>query len=484
MGSIRVKATFGNGNVLSISRRELWKAGAPRSLRRRIPEIELDPMTFTEGLGIRRHRKLTFQQLKYMRSAFPAVHSSIDFLKSRCMTFPFRIVREDKKPHNNFSQKRADRVEKLLRGPNEFGHTYRQNISMFLDNILERDLGTIELETAPAGGIYQWGVVDSFKMRPNPLNFQGDLRKAAYFEMGTMEPETIVNKYARNEIVWANLNPQAGSFYGYAPLEVLDQIILMGIYSTTHNLKLVHPNSEKGGGIVYLGDVGKNVRREFEKRYALWRMKDPGRPMFTSGGDKEPSYLSMKDVTDMDYPELLYALAEVVASCFQLNLRDIGYSQKGKGSSGTAEIDDTITLKSAIIPRMMIIEDVFTVGLVHPAGGDDLRMQYIVKKDESLESRTRAGNMALGRGGLTLDEYREMIDSNLPPYGPGVGDKPFIVAGNTVILVEDIMSGKYQPGTSIEEIDTEESGENDDTEDKFKRTTQQQTERGVDERWS
>jgi hypothetical protein len=317
-------------------------------------------------------------------------------------------------------------------------------------------------------------------MRPNPKNFQGDLTKAAYFEMGALETEVVMNEYAKNEIVWANLNPQAGSFYGFSPLEVLDQIILMSIYSTTHNLKLVHPNSEKGGGIIYLGDVGRKVREEFEKRYALWRMNDPGRPMFTSGGDIAPTYLSLKDEADMDYSELSYALAEVASSCYQLNLRDIGISQRGKGSAGTAEIDDLITLKSAIIPRMMLVEDIFTVNIVQQAGGEDLKMQYMVKKDEPLESRTRAGNMALGRGGITLNEYRQMIDADLEPYSKEMGDKPFIISGNNVILVEDVMSGKYKPGDSAEKIDVEETDEDNN----FKRTTQKQSERGVDENWS
>jgi len=481
MGSVKINAAMKSNGVVRISRRDLWASGAPRSLRRRITEIELDPGVFTENLGLRRYNKLSFEQLKYMRMAMPAANTCIDFIKNRCLSFPFNIVRADGKPHNNFSKKRADRAMKAINGPNDFGHTYRMIGSMFLDNILERDLGTIEKELLIAGGVRQIGVIDSFKMRPNPENWQGDLRKAAYFEMGTMETETVVNTYTRDEILWANLNPQAGSFYGFSPLEVLDQIILMSIYSTTHNLKLVHPNSEKGGGIVYLGDVGNSVRKDFEDRYALWRQKDPARPMFTSGGDVAPSYLNLKDETDMDYAQLTLGLMEIVASCYQLNLRDIGISKKGSGSAGTAEIDDQITLKSAIIPRLLMLADIFTVGIVHQAGGDDLKLQYLVKKDESLEARTRAGNMALGRGGLTLNEYRQMIDADLEPYSDDIGNVPIIVAGNTVIKLEDIMSGKYQPGTSVEEIEVDETEANTDI---GKRTTAAQTERGTDENWS
>lgn len=483
MGSIiRVKARMGSGNALVINRASLYKSGPPQHLKRRMTEIELDPFSFTEKRGLRHYKRLSFSQLNYMRMAFPVANTCIDFIKNRCLTFPFKIVREDNKPHNNFSQKRADRVAKVMNGPNEFGHTYRMIMSMFLDNLLERNLGTLEKELAPAGGVRSYGVIDSFKMRPNPENFQGDLESAAYYEMDAMDTESIVNTYTREEIVWGNLNPQAGSFYGFSPLAVLDQIILMSIYATNHNLKIVHPNSEKGGGIIYLGEkVSPKNRKEFEDRYALFRENDPGRPIFTSGGNVAPSYLSLKDDQDMDWPKLTQALAELVASCFQLNLRDIGITGTGKGSAGTAEIEDMITLKSAIIPRMFILQDILTVGLVKPAGGDDLKLIYMVKKDEPLEARVRAGNMALGRGGMTLNEYRELIDSNLDPYPDEIGNEPFIIAGNSVILVKDIMSGKYVAGTTEEIIDTEETSA--DNEEKFKRATEAKND-SAGESWS
>ena len=484
MASITVNGKYDpTSGTIRVYRQDLYNASPADGLRRRLPDIELDPFIFSENMGLRPRKKLSFQQLRFLRMSMPAANSCIDFLKNRALSFPFKIVRTDgSKRHNNFSQKRADRVIKLLQGPNQFNHTYRMQLSMFLENLLERDLGTFEKEIYPAGGIRQWAVIESSKMRPNPKNFQGDLSLPSYFEFDSMMLETKVNEYRADELTWANLNPQAGGFYGFAPLEVLDMIILMSIYASQHNLKLVHPNSEKGGGIVYLGNVNTTVRKEFETRYAIFRQSDPARPMFTSGGDIAPQYLSLRDKTDMDYPELLYALAEVVASCFQLNVRDIGMSSN-KGSAGTAEMDDLITQRSAIIPRMLILQDVFTVGIVRQAGGDDLALEYVTKKDETLDTRVRAGSMALGRGAITLNEYRDMIDETLERYPENYGDKPFIISGNNVLRVEDVLTGKVQPAEVIDINKNKDKTSEQIITDKFKRTTQKQTDRGVDQNW-
>ena len=480
--------------TIKIMRGDLYGTAPAFGLRGRLGEIEHDPFVFSEKHGLRPRKRLSQQQIKYLRMSMPAANTCIDYIKNRMLTFPFRIVKTTgNKKHNNLSSKRAERVEKLFKGPNQFGKTYRMRLSEFSENLLERDLGVLEKEVYPAGGIKQWGVIESSKVRPNPKNYQGDLSMPAYFEFDSMLLETIVNEYRADEITWANLNPQAGSFYGLAPLEVLDMIIMTSIYANRHNLKQVHPNSEKGGGIIYLGNVGTETRKEFETRYAIMRQQDPGRPMFTSGGDTAPQYLNLRDKTDMDYPQLSQSLAEITASCFQLNLRAIGISPKGGGDSA-AEIEDMIAQRSAIIPRMLMMQDIFTVGLVHPAGGDDLAIEYLTKKEESLDVRVRAASMSLGRGIMTLDECRDMIDETLEKYEPGIGDQPFIISGNNLFKVEDFMKGKLKPEPEVIEVDRNGNEQNNDNNNNngngdnngnknFKRTTGKQTERGAAQNW-
>jgi len=476
--SVKARLDITRG-VISINGRDIWGSGGARHLRARESEIERQPFTFTERHGLRRYKKLSYEQINILRLAMPACETSIDFLKNRISGFAFTIVRADGKRHNNYSEKRAEKAKNLLMTPNQFGHTWRMRLRMFVDNLLERDLGTIEKEKYPAGGIRQWGIIDSSKMRPNPNNFQGDLDKDAYFELDAMLQEQIVNRYKKDEIVWANFNPRPGSFYGFSPIEVLDTIILMSIYSNKHNLKIVSPSNERGGGIVYLGNkLSPASREEFERRYDLFRQNDPNRPLFTAGGDAQPSYLSLKDKTDMDWVALNNSLMEITASCFQLNLRDIGIQQQ-KGNAGTAAIDDLITMRSAIIPRCQMLEDIFTLGLVQPAAGDDLAFRFMVRREEAYETRVRAGNMAVGRGGMTLNEYREGIDENLAKYPPEIGDEPIIIAGNNVFKLKDIMMGKANPlNNPAPENPDDKSG------DKFKRTTDRQTDRGTDQNWS
>ena len=123
------------------------QAPPSEGLRRAMPEVRFSMMGY-QIAGVRRIRKLNFQQLYSLRRCMPAACASIDFIKSRIMTFPFKIV-TSKGKHNNLSQKRADKAEAVLRGPNQYGHTYRMIISMFLDNLLERDLGVIEKAKNP-----------------------------------------------------------------------------------------------------------------------------------------------------------------------------------------------------------------------------------------------------------------------------------------------------------------------------------------------
>ena len=492
MASIRIPAKIHNGRI-EISRQDLYGSTPAQGLRRRLSEVEKYPFVFSENMGLRPQKKLSFRQMHLLRMSMPAVSQCIDFLKGRAISFPFRIIKTDgNKKHNNFSEKRAEKVRKVLEGPNQFGQTYRMMLMMFLDNLLEWDLGTIEKENYPLGGVRQLAVINSSKIRPNPENFQGDLNIPAYFEFDSMMLETKVNEYRKNEIIWANLNPQAGSFYGFSPIEVLDQIIVMNIYSTLHGMKIVHPHSEKGGGIVYLGNVSGEVRKEFEERYRIFRESDPGRPMFTAGGDIAPTYLNLRDKSDLKYESLEQSLSEIVASSYGLSLQDIG-RQSNKGSAGTAEVDDAITNKSAIIPRMLLLEDIFTVGVVQETGGDDLKLQYVVRKEEPLLKRVQAGSMAFGRGAITLNEFREMIDETYDNYDEKIGNEPVFISGNNVLKVKDIMSGKAQKQLAASNpfnpnpgpVDqSKEKGQGKESQADFKkRTTARQTDRGVDQSW-
>jgi len=287
----------------------------------------------------------------------------------------------------------------------------------------------------------------------------------------------IVNEYRENEVVWSNFNPRSGSFYGQSPLEVLDRIILMSIYADQHNIKIVHPNSEKGGGIVWLGGVNNEVRKEFEERYQEFRKFDPGRPVFSSGGENAPVFIPIEDNRRLEWTELQQSLSEIVASVYQLQPRDIGLAGK-KGAAGTAEIEDAITLKSAIIPRLLLLQDIFTTGIVAKEGGDDLKMEYIVRQDEPLEARVRAASMSYGRGVITANEFRHAYDETLEPYPSEIGDVPIIIAGNSVYRLADAVKGitAGTPQNEAEKPDTEE-------EDNFHRTSSKEKQGGQGQTW-
>jgi hypothetical protein len=300
--------------VLRISRAEmgLQPSALARHLLGWMPEVEENK--YFLQLGISPIKRLTFDQISNLRKKFPPVNSCIEFLKGRMISFPYRIKKTNGR-HNNLSQKRADRVDKILQGPNQYGHTYRQIMMMWLDNLLERDLGVIEKAVNLLGGIDQIGVIESKNMKPNVVNNTGELNPVeSYYEFAINDPNTIVNRYSAEQIIWANLNPRAGSFYGFSPIEVLDTIIMMSVNADNHNLKIVSPNSEKGGGIVWLGDVKEEVRKEFETRYDQFRRNDPSRPLFTGGGS-EPKYLALDDNRRMEWEKLQLRISEITASC-------------------------------------------------------------------------------------------------------------------------------------------------------------------------
>lgn len=480
--------------VIQISRRELGYRrikGFNHELVGKSPESEWNLQFGWAYKGVYPMRKLTFEQLDFLRHNMPAAHAAIEFLKGRMISFNYRIKKKTGR-HNNLSEKRAEKVDKMLRGPNQYGHTFRQIMMMFLDQLLAYDYGCIEKAVSLMGVVDQIGPLDSRYIRPNVKDDTGMLDPvSAFYEVAYDDKEKVINTFRPNEVMLGNLNPQPKSFYGFSPLEVLNTVITMSIYADQHNLKIVSPNSEKGGGIVWLGDIKEDIRKEFEARYDDFRRNDPGRPVF-SGGGNEPKYLSMDDQRRLEWEKLQYRLAEIVVSCYGLNLRDVGI-QALHGSAGTAEIEDAITLKSAIIPRMLIITDLFNVNIIQPTGGDDLELEFIMKQEESLEVRTRSASMAVGRGALTLNEMRAMIDETLEKFPDEIGDKPFVIAGNQVMQLEDIFKNggipAPAPAPAMNPQQTpDKSGGNGKVPagadvSNFHRTTQQQGDRAVNQNW-
>jgi len=481
-----IKGRFNiNTGVLTIQA-PMYGATGPRGLRGRMTEIEQNPYEIWGwGQGLKPHKKLTYAQERNLRLSMPAINNCIDYIISRMISFPFKIVKEDGTRHNNFSQKRADNVTSILRGPNQFGTGWKGNLSMVADNLLERDLGIVQKEIYPiTGSIKQIGIIDSIKIRPNPLNFQGDLSQPAYFEMDQMYTETIVNSYSRDEILWMNLKPQAGSFYGFSPIEYLDIMILMSLYASQHNLKMVDPVNERGGGIIWLGEgIGQEARRQFEERYKIMRFSDPSAPMFAAGGTSAPQFLDLRIKNDLDYSNLIKSLSEMACSSYGLSLQDIGIQTNGAGA--TAEINDAITQKTAIIPRMLMLEELFTNGIVKQAGGDDLKLIFVTKKEEAYETRVRAGVMALNRGGLRMNEFRNLIDEALEPYEGAMGDTPIVMLGSQVMRLEDAVKKAVDPMSG--QIDLSKIGKPEQVNgkpDPAHRETNTKKDRGVDKNWS
>lgn len=481
-----------NTGVIKISRREIGFRSLKEfrhTLIGKSPEAEWNLDFGWAYKGIYPQKKLTFNQLDFLRHNMPSAHAAIEFLKSRMVSFNYRIKKKNGR-HNNLSEKRAEKVNKVLQGPNQYGHTFRQIMMMWIDHLLCYDVGAMEKAVGILGGVDQIGPMDTRFLRPNVANDTGILNPLeAYYEVAYDDIERVINTYRADQILWGNLNPQAKSFYGFSPLEVLNTIITISIYADQHNMKVVSPASEKGGGIVWLGDIQPEIRKEFESRYDQFRKNDPGRPVFTGGG-AEPKYLSLDDLRPFDWEKLQYRLSEIVVSVYGLQLRDVGI-QSQHGSAGTAEIEDAITLKSAIFPRMLILGDMLNVGIVQPTGGDDLELEFIMKQEEPLETRTRAASMAVGRGALTLNEMRGMIDETLDKYPQEIGDKPFIIAGNQVMQLEDIFRQGGIPGqnpmnnqTQIAPVpDANGNQQKPGQGGNFHRTTQPQNDRGNNQNW-
>ena len=455
------------------------------------PEVEYNWLS-RFSRGILPTRVLTVREMEALRRNMPIIHACIEFLKARMMAFSFKILKEGKK-HNNLSQKRADRVRSTLQGPNQYGHTFRQNFVMWLDNLLHYDIGAIE-KAIGLMAIDQIGTLDVRFLRPNVQDVSGTLNfDQAYLECHIQDFDRIINTYRADEVLWGNLNPMPKSFYGFSPLEVLHNIITMSIMADKHNIKIVHPNSEKGGGVFWLGDVDATVRRDFESRYDEIRKSDPGRPVFTGGGNTEPKYISLNESQRFDWEKIQYRIAEICTSCWGITLQDIGIRSE-HGSAGVSAVEDLITLRSAIIPRMLIVQDLLNTGLIKPIGGDDLYIEFETKKDEPLETRTRAASMALGRGIMTLNEARELVDETLEEYAPEIGDEPFIVAGNVALKLRDIMSGKLEKDKlaaqqmqidAKQKADTQNSQNQNvvNAQDKFTRASGKQAATGNNQNW-
>jgi hypothetical protein len=476
-----------NTGVLTIERNAAnsMNVPGPEGLFARMPEVEKNQFeVFGWKHGLQPHKKLSRPQIEAYSMAVPAIQQAIDYIISRIISFPYKVVRVDGKKHNNFSQKRADRAAKVMQGPNQFGFGYRSTMKMFLTCLLKWDLGTIEKQILPFGGIInQINAIDSSTMRPNPKNFQGDLSQAAYYEMSSMYLETVVRAYSREQILWANLNPQPGSFYGFSPIEYLDLAIMMYVYSTQHNLKLVNPENERGGGIVFLPNLGQKQRKEFEDRYKVWRMQDPGAPIFASSqGDNPPVFvdLSLKEI--FNYPELESAISEIAVASYGLTMQDIGRSTKG-ATGATAEQQDNITQKSAIIPRVLMLEEILTNGIIVPTGGDDLKLMFVTKKEEPLQARATTASMMVGKGILTLNQGKDLVDDTIPDIPAEVGDVHFIISGSQVARADELLKkGNYQKILDKSNKPNIENPNNQN--DPAKRTTQKKNDRGIDQNWS
>lgn len=415
------------------------------------PLVPVDPelarlLDFPVGYNLqyfpRTYEPVTFHELRALAYNENLTRMCVETRKDQIEKLTWQIKPIDEKNSPKDAASRIKNLEKFWMRPDgqrPFASWLRESI----EDVLVIDAPTFEILRNRDGTVRAYDIIDGSTIKVL-IDITGRRPKApapAFQQIIHGRPWRL---FTEDELIYAPRNKRPGHLYGFSPVE---QILLYINVALRRQQMQLHFFTD---GNIPFGMMGiPELNAEQIARFQEWldsvlagnlaeRTKMPVFPYGAKYTAIKPPPL--KD----DFDEWL---ARVVTFCFSLP-PDAFIRQRARATAETARQS---ALEEGLAPLMGWVKRLIDSEIQLRMGHVDLEFSWQDIKEVDPDTQSKVETMYAKLGIKSPDEVRDVM--GLDPLPNGIGSKPFVVAGNQVLLVSDIEAASAQavapppPGT-------------------------------------
>jgi len=361
---------------------------------------------WTAKLGVPRNTNL-LELRQYAKS--PWVQMVKAAIKKQIMSIDWDVIPTDEEDETDYSEQ-IKQIKTFLKYPNRNKQTFWELWGMFMDDVLDLDAGVIvkgrngagELKElfAHDGGKFlfktdKYGIIEGMYQ----YSFQFPTNKPLFFE--------------RDDIIYGKVGNNTDQYpYGWSPLQSIQQEIEVMIQSTRFN-KEFFKNNAIPDGILSVNTELENLER-FQKGWAQ-QCQGKAHKLVIHNSDATFTPLGMNN-KDMEWLEGQKWYFHVCFAAYGLSPQEVGFYENSNRSTG--ESQERISIKNAIKPYLILIEEKINREIIPDiTGNDDIKFKFFPNDDTAEKIKHDQAMAKLNAGVITINELRSQEGLNPVKWG-------------------------------------------------------------------
>jgi len=406
------------------------------------------PTGYNVSFQPRKYAPYSFGQLRWVADNFDLLREVIERRKDEITSLDWDVVSRD--GDNIDDDDGAQAIIEFLRYPDgNPQHPFQTWQRMLLEDMFVIDAAAIYPWPKASGELYRLEVIDGAIIvplidesgrRPEPPEpaFQQVIKGLPYRNLegagmatGVVSDTTTIALTSQELIYFPRNTRPYMPMYGYSQVEQVVLTIAIGIKAELRQYYWFTEGTIPDSMIsVPPNWTGKQIARFqawFDDMLRGNLSRRSGGAVFVPGGVKD---VMLKDYK-FDLPMFQW-IARVVCASFHVSNQPY-IEQQNRATAQTAQV---MQIAEAEEPDKQWWKSLMNLVIHHYFGRLDLKFAYKEDDQTDPQERAKAADIQVRGGTKTVNEIR--MANGDDPYPAGVGDKPFIVAGNMTVLLEDI----------------------------------------------
>lgn len=342
---------------------------------------------------------------------------------------------DDIEGENPFKAKIAE-LKIFFRNPMGPKTRLREMLSIMVDDVLTIDATCFEMQKTRGGDFLHLIPVDptTIALKVTETGATPFPPDPAYVQIISGQ---VINEFTTDEMIYEAMNTRSYTPYGLAPLESLLLQVESALRGALYNLNYFKESNVPEGFITLPDEVATS--KEMVEQWQLWfDAMVAGDPRFQRrlkilpGGSE---YTAAKKPEDMAFERFELWLLQQTCAVFDVPPQDIGITYQVNKATGENQSD--LSRERGLIPLANFVKEILDDIIQIELGNPYLQWVWTNINPKDRKEEVEIAEKEMNMGALSVDEYRE--EQGRKPLGL----KHYIRTGNTITMVDDVVTGKY-----------------------------------------
>lgn len=379
---------------------------------------------------------ISFGSLRRMAQLYPIARACINRRIRQITQLGWDITTVDDVEGEEGFETQIDVVKQFFKQPMGHKTRLRELLTLMVDDVLTLDAVCFELQRTRGKDFMHLIPVDpaTIALKVTETGATPEPPEDAYRQI---IQGTVVAEFTTDEMIYEAMGNRSYNPYGFAPLESLIIQAESAIMGAIYNLSFFKEGNVPAGFLTL--DEKQVVTKTQVEEYQMWfDALVAGDPRFfhrlkvLPGGS---TYTPAQKPEDMAFERFELWLAGQTCAVFDVQPQDIGLTIDI--NKATAKSQSEIGRERGLVPLANFIKEIFDDLIQTDLGFENLQWQWTDINPVNKKEEADIAAIEIGMGAKSVDEYR--ISQGLEPVGLGA----YIKNGNQIVLVDDIVTGKY-----------------------------------------